>query len=118
MSQVLMVDDDPGQLRIREIVLRNAGIVSVLATDAVSALACLRSKDGEIGVLVTDHNLPGGSGADLVREARLIAPSLPVVVLTGMPGIEPEYDGMEVTFCFKPLPPEEFIQVMQRLLAQ
>jgi len=117
MRQVLMVDDDPGQLRIREIILRNAGIVSILATDAASAMACLRSKDGEIGVLVTDHNLPGGSGAELVREARLIAPSLPVMVLTGMPGIEPEYDGVEVTFCFKPLPPEEFIGAVQRLLS-
>jgi DNA-binding NtrC family response regulator len=118
MLQVLMVDDDPGQLRIREIILRNAGLTSILAADAVSALACLRSTGAEIGVLVTDHNLPGGSGAELVREARLIAPSLPVIVLTGMPGVEPEYEGLEVTFCFKPLPPNDLIGAIQRLLSQ
>ena len=44
MSQVLMVDDDPSQLRIREIILRNAGIVSSLANDAATALSCLRDK--------------------------------------------------------------------------
>ena len=117
MRQVLMVDDDPGQLRIREIILRNAGLTASVATDAESALACLRSKGDEIGVLVTDHNLQGLNGVDLVREARLIAPSLPVVVLTGMPGIEPEYEGLDVTFCFKPLPPNEFIGVISRLLS-
>lgn len=118
MLQVLMVDDDPGQLRIREIILRNAGITSILAHDAVTALSCLRSDGSEIGLVVTDHNLPGCSGAELVRQIRLIAPSLPVVVLTGMPGVEPEYEGLEVQFCFKPLPPDEFIRVIREILSQ
>ncbi len=118
MSQVLMVDDDPSQLRIREIILRNAGIVSSLANDAATALSCLRDKGSEIGLVITDHNLPGCSGAELVRQMRLTAPTLPVVVLTGMPGVEPEYEGLDVTFCFKPLPPHEFIAVIERLLAQ
>jgi two-component system response regulator HydG len=118
MRQVLMVDDDPGQLRIREIILRNAGLTANVATDEVTALSCLRAKSGEIGVLVTDHNLPGCSGAELVREARAISPSLPVVVLTGMPGIESCYEGLDVTFCFKPMPPNEFIEVVQRLVGE
>lgn len=113
-----MVDDDPVQLRIREIILRNAGIVSVLAADAESALSCLRAKGSEIGLVITDHNLPGCSGVELVRQLRAMAPSMPVVVLTGMPGIEPEYEGLEVGFCFKPLPPDEFIRVVRDLLAQ
>lgn len=116
MPLVLMVDDDPGQLRIREIILRNAGVVCSLAHDAESALARLRDQDGEIGLVITDHNLPGCSGAELVRQMRQIAPSIPVVVLTGMPGVEPAYEGLDVTFCFKPLPPDEFIAVVRRRL--
>jgi DNA-binding NtrC family response regulator len=117
MLQVLMVDDDPGQLNTRGIILRGAGLAVKLASDAESALACLRFLDGQIGVVVTDHNLNGRSGVELVRELRLTAPSLPVVVLSGMPGIEPEYDGLNVTFRFKPLPPQEFIQVVRSFLA-
>ncbi len=117
-----MVDDDPGQLRIREIILRNAGIGSCLAHDAESALCCLRDslgdKGGEIGLVVTDHNLPGCSGAELVRQIRQIAPAIPVAVLTGMPGVEPAYEGLNVIFCFKPLPPDEFIRVIRELLSQ
>jgi DNA-binding NtrC family response regulator len=118
MRQILMVDDDPTQLRIRGIILRGAGFLVNVATDVDSALACLRSPDSEVGVVITDHNLRGRSGADLVRELRLFAPALPVVVLSGMPGIEPDYDGLDVTFRFKPLPPGEFIEVIQRFLSQ
>jgi two-component system response regulator HydG len=118
MRQVLMVDDDPGQLRIREIILRNAGLTANLAADAATALSCLRAKSSEIGLLVTDHNLPGCSGAELVREARAIAPTLPVMVLTGMPGIESDYEDLDVTFCFKPMPPNEFIELIQRLVGE
>jgi DNA-binding NtrC family response regulator len=113
-----MVDDDPAQLRIREIILRNAGLTANTATDLATALNCLREKSGEIGVLITDHNLPGCSGAELVREARSFAPSLPVMVLTGMPGVESCYEGLDVTFCFKPMPPNEFIEMVQRLVGE
>ena len=117
MLQVLMVDDDPGQLRIREIILRAEGLAVNVATDADAALACLHSMADKIGVVVTDHNLVGRSGAELVRELRRSAPTLPVIVLSGMPGIEPEYEGLDVTICFKPLPPEEFIRIVRRAIA-
>jgi DNA-binding NtrC family response regulator len=35
-GQVLLVDDDPGQLRIREMILRNAGFIVHIATNAES----------------------------------------------------------------------------------
>jgi DNA-binding NtrC family response regulator len=118
MLQVLMVDDDPGQLRIREIVLRAAGLAVQLAIDVESALALLRSAADQIGVVVTDHFLNGRTGVDLVRELRLTTPSLPVVVLTGMPGIEHEYDGLNVSVWLKPVPPDQLIQLIKRSLSQ
>lgn len=118
MLQVLMVDDDPGQLRIREIVLRGAGLGSIAANDADNALAQLQSRGDEIGLVVTDHNLTGRDGAWLVRQIRLTMPSLPVIVLSGMPGIEPQYEGLNVTFCFKPIPPGELIEAIQKLLGE
>ena len=117
MLEVLMVDDDPAQLKIREIVLRSAGLAVHLAPDVESALAILRTPQHQIGVLVTDHFLNGSTGADLVRELRLTAPSMPVVVLTGMPGVEDEYEGLNVTVWLKPLPPDQFIQVVKNSLS-
>lgn len=113
-----MVDDDLSQLQIREILLRSAGLAVQVASDVEGALALLRSAGDQIGLVVTDHFLHGLTGADLVRELRLTAPSLPVVVLSGMPGIEAEYEGLNVSVCLKPMPPEKFIEVVQSSLSQ
>jgi DNA-binding response OmpR family regulator len=118
MLQVLLVDDDPSQLRIRGAILRNAGLVVHSATDVESALAFLDSVGDKIGVVVTDHYLPGRTGVDLVRELRLTSPCMPVVVLSGMPGIEDEYDGLNVSIRLKPFPPDEFIRVIQSSLSE
>ena len=117
-GQVLLVDDDPGQLRIREMILRNAGFIVHIATSAESALAVLRATGKKIGVVVTDHFLPGLTGAEMVREMRLELPSMPVVVLSGMPGLEPEYEGLSVSFQTKPCPPGELINVVQELVGE
>ena len=47
------------------------------ATDA------LRAAPGRYDLLVTDYNMPGFCGVDLVREARLIRPDLPVALASG-----------------------------------
>lgn len=117
MSQVLMVDDDACQLRIREIILRGEGMTVSSATTVESALECLESMRAEIGVVVTDHNLPGRNGLELVRELRRTDPVMPVMVLSGMPGIESQYEDLNVTICFKPLAPNEFVDTIRRLIA-
>lgn len=117
MLQVLMVDDEPSQLRLRQMILRSAGMDVHVATSVESALALLRAMGDKIGVVITDHFLTGGTGADLVRELRLTSPVMPVVVLTGMPGIEEEYAGLNVIIRLKPLGAEEFIRDVQGFLA-
>jgi len=117
-GQVLLVDDDPGQLRIREMILRDAGFTVHIATSAESALAVLRVTGNNIGVVVTDHFLPGLTGAEMVREMRLELPSMPVVVLSGMPGLETEYEGLSVSLCLKPFPPGDLINVVKEMVRE
>src|SRR5437764_381024 len=61
MRQVLLLDDNPAQLTIREMVLRKAQIECHVATNANGALALLRSDAGreKIGAVITDHLMPG-----------------------------------------------------------
>jgi len=117
MLQVLLVDDDPGQLHIREVILRSAGLAVHVATSAESALALLRAMGDKIGLVITDHFLPERTGADLVREMRLALPLMPVLVLSGMPGIETEYEGLEVSVRLKPIDPGEFIRIARGYIA-
>jgi len=118
MDQVLLVDDDPTQLRIRQAILRSVGLVVHIATNVDSALAFMRTMEKSIGLVITDHCLPGRTGADLVRELRETAPLMEVLVLSGMPGIEDEYKGLNVSVRLKPIPPEEFIRFVQASLRE
>jgi CheY-like chemotaxis protein len=116
--EVLLIDDNPSQLTIRELVLRDAGFPVSIATNVEGALALLRSPAlaGRLGVIVTDHIMPGASGADFVRELRRINSHVPVIVITGMAEAEQEYDNLNVTFLHKPCPPPELIQAVREAL--
>ena len=110
---VLVIDDNPVQLSIREAVLRDAGFLVSIATTGPGALALLTAATTPFHVIITDHVMPKVSGADFVRSLRKINPKIPVLVVTGMPDIESDYDGLEVVVKLKPLPPQELIGLVR-----
>lgn len=114
-QRVLLIDDDPLQLRTREAVLRNAGFEVCIATRAAGALALLRTHPvgSTIATIVADHVMPDTNGADFVRTARRIRPQIPIIVITGMPEAESEYDGLGVEFRQKPCHPTELIELVR-----
>ena len=115
-KHVLLLDDDPMQLKIRETILRSAGILVSIATTPESAMALIRSQAGHFGAVVTDHLLQGQTGADFVRELRTFNTEIPVLVLSGMSEIDEEYLGMNAQIRQKPLPPEELIRLVQEAI--
>lgn len=116
-KRVLLIDDDPIQLRVREAVLRDAGMLVDVATTADSALALLRSSSGRaIGTIVTDHVMPGTSGAAFVNQIRDVRPGIPIIVISGMAEAEDDYEGLDVTFRTKPCPPPELIRMVRESL--
>lgn len=120
MPKLLLIDDNPVQLRIRETVLRDAGFDVTVATTAASALALLRSETntGSVGAIITDHVMPGASGADFVRELRKVNREVPVIVVSGMAEAEEEYEGLNVSFRQKPCPPPELIALAKSVTKQ
>ncbi|MFI5090733.1 MAG: response regulator [Terriglobales bacterium] len=118
MTAVLLIDDNPVQLRAREAVLRNAGFATHIATTQESALALLRGQGADgIGAIITDHIMPGSSGAEFVRALRTAKPGVPVIVITGLAEAESDYRGAGVTFRQKPCPPEELIALVRSSVA-
>jgi CheY-like chemotaxis protein len=112
---VLLVDDNPIQLSARQMVLKQAGLEVQVATSADSALALLRSlsQTENIGAVVTDHIMPNATGSEFVRLLREVNPQVPVIVISGMPEAQQEYEGLDVSFRQKPCPPAELIQLVQ-----
>jgi CheY-like chemotaxis protein len=59
--------------------------------------------------------MPKMNGPQFVAQLRTQLPNVPVLVLSGMPGAEAEYDGMNVLYRLKPMDPEELIQLTNSL---
>jgi DNA-binding NtrC family response regulator len=118
MKQALLLDDNAAQLTIREMVLRKALIESHVATNPQSALAFLRSAPGQekIGVVITDHFMPGMSGVEFVRQLRSFNPEIPVIVISGLPDADEEYKDLNVVFRVKPCEPEDLIALVRSAL--
>jgi DNA-binding NtrC family response regulator len=118
MKQVLLLDDNADQLTIREMVLRKASIESHVATSAPAALAFLRSAPGQekIGVVVTDHLMPGMGGVEFVRQLRAFNAEIPVIVISGLPDAYEEYENLNVVSITKPCAPEELISLVRSAL--
>lgn len=118
MAQVLLVDDNPVQLKVRELVLRKAEIETHVATNAPSTLALLRSDVGrqKIGAVVTDHVMPKMDGVEFVKQLRAFNPDLPVIVISGMPDADQEYSDLNVIFRLKPCDPDELITLVKSVL--
>lgn len=116
MRKVIIIDDDALQLRTREAVLRGAGFEVLIATTAESALAMLRAESTGIGTLITDHIMPHVSGVEFVRLVRHVNPTVPIIVISGMPEAQDEYQGLNVAFKQKPCPPAELISLVRRSL--
>ncbi len=77
----LVIEDDPDSAAFTRTVLeRHAGMRTTLAGDAASALVALQEQ--RFDLVVSDIELPGGSGLDLLPEIHRLAPGVPVIVLT------------------------------------
>lgn len=115
MAHILLIDDSPLQLRVREAVLRDAGFQVSIATTAEGALALMRTRGvaESVQTVVTDHIMPDVSGPELVRAIRKIRPGMPVIVITGMPDAESDYEGLDVEFRLKPVQPPELIALVR-----
>ena len=82
-TKLLLVDDDPLQLRIyKHVLLREYGVDLDIAsfTDPAEALATIRQ--GCVDILVTDFSMPGISGLHLLRELKDLNRSAQVIMMT------------------------------------
>lgn len=81
--KILIVDDFSTMRRIIKNLLRDLGFMNTQeADDGVTALPML--KNGDFDFLVTDWNMPGMTGIELLKEVRSNArlASLPVLMVT------------------------------------
>jgi DNA-binding NtrC family response regulator len=82
-GRVLVIDDDRSARMLLERVLGRAGHTVVSADSAELGLAKL--DEHTFDLLITDKNLPGVDGFEVLKRAKEKNPGLQVVLITGFP---------------------------------
>jgi CheY-like chemotaxis protein len=83
-GRVLIVDDQEEVREIAAIHLMSLGYEIAQAANGRAALDILEGGRGAgVDVLLVDYAMPGISGAEVIRAARLMRPDLPAVLMTG-----------------------------------
>ncbi|HZZ40206.1 MAG TPA: response regulator [Acidobacteriaceae bacterium] len=113
-ADILLVDDNCIQATTRKAILARSGRSVALASDGRQALEFLQ--ESSVGLVITDHLMPGMNGPEFVAQLRLSYPNLPVLVLSGLGEAEDEYRDLDVMFRVKPFPPEELLALVRSVL--
>lgn len=117
-ATVLLIDDNAIQAATRQTILKRAGYFVIPVLNPQRALQQFHDNDfpSPINLVITDHIMPAMSGAEFVRELRVLHPKLPVLVISGLEEAEEEYKGMNVMFRLKPLLPDNLLASVDRLI--
>lgn len=118
--RVLVVDDDPDvALLVKTVLERRAGCIVETAEDgrsAIERIAALRPD-----VVVTDIEMPGLSGLELLAELRRTSPNVPVIVMTAHVSVEYAVSALRAQadeFLTKPLDNAKLVEAVTRLAAE
>ena len=111
---VLCVDDEQDALNLRVAILKLAGYAVLSTTVPEHALYLLASN--EVDLVLMDHLLPGMPGTEVARKMKVLRPSLPIVLLSGLLD-EPEGMANIDLFISKADPTEKILAVLATLLA-
>lgn len=120
MAHLLIVDDDMFFLKMTRKILEFSGYSVSVAVDSQTALEKLQKDTFDL--ILTDANMPGGSGFDLIRKIKNDPRSfeIPVAMLTGRRNREDVLKGLEcgaIDYIVKPIDPDLFLEKIQGLLA-
>lgn len=116
---VMYVDDDQALVFLVQRLLRRRGYEVSGFTDPREALAALQTQPQRYDLLVTDYNMPGFSGVDLVHAAIALRPDLPVALASGYVTAEIEQAALAAgarALIHKPNDVEELCTTVDQLL--
>lgn len=116
-GQILILDDEPELLQVFAELLRDAGHEVATVCNVPEALGLLAR--GGFDAVVSDINMPGMGGIDLLRAVRERDPDLPVLLVTGNPTLETAIQALEhgaVQYLLKPVLSDVLVSGVERSL--
>ena len=80
---MVYIDDDETMVYLMGRMLHKRGVKVSTFERAAGALAWVQDNPGVADLLVTDYNMQGMTGLDVVRELKQRAPDLPTAIASG-----------------------------------
>ena len=90
MTKILVIDDDARDRGLLVTVLEERGYEVILADNGGTGLMLCHRRTPDAVVL--DLNMPGIDGGTILRQLRILHPTLPVVVFSGLSAEEVEQE--------------------------
>ena len=117
-ADVLLIDDDRLVLRALERMLKSGGY-SVFAIDDAQE-AAREAMAGGFEIVVSDINMPGISGMELLDMLRAYGCDVPFVLMTGAPSLDSACSAIELgvqQYLTKPVTKDAFLKAVERGVA-
>lgn len=111
---VLIVEDDPELREALADTLALASIPCLQAASAEEALALLKGQG--VDLVVSDVNMPGMDGHQLLQRLRQSHPALPVALITAFGQVERAVEAIRngaVDYLMKPFEPQQLIELIR-----
>ncbi len=109
-NTILIVDDEPVQLRLLEVALERMGHSVVKAENGTAALKILRDENRQVHAVVLDLVMPETDGMGVLEALREEGEDVPVIVQTANGGIDTVVAAMRCgafDFLVKPASPQK-----------
>ncbi|MCC6397506.1 MAG: response regulator [Bacteroidetes bacterium] len=120
-GSVLIVEDEQELRGLFALLLELEGFTVYQANDGKQGLEVLKAHAGDIGLLITDLNLPKLAGVDLIGHARTLNPAVKIVGTSGMSGSAVRDMVLKAgadEFLPKPFQPQDAIRRLKAMLGQ
>ena len=118
-ARILHAEDEPAIRRLTAKVLTEQGHAVTSVADGERAWEALQT--GFFDLLITDNDMPGLSGLELIERVRRHGMDLPVVMVSGLPGwaTKADLDQLHLAAALpKPFALEDLRRTVNRVLAE
>ncbi len=118
VPRVLVVDDEPSVVDVFQEFLGGQGYALIIASSGEEAVRLIPELRPDI--ILTDINLPGLSGLEVMRYAKSVDPEVAVIVVTGYASASTAIDALRqgaFNYVTKPFDLDEVHQIVERAVA-
>ena len=117
MARILIIEDDNSVASALQDLLRAEGFTVEMQTDSAAGLAA--AQNGIHDVVITDLQMPGVGGLEIIEQLQAAKPHLPVILITAFHTTEVAIRAIKLgafDYILKPIDPTEFLVILKRAL--